>query len=548
MVVTTSDDKKATVWDVTRGARRLLDLDHKDEIRYAEFSPDGRLIVTACFDGTVQLWRVKNLQHLDTNPILRIGGRCDRAGFSADGRRVFAACRDGSFRIWDLAGPVAPPALIACAMSNDGLRMLAKTNNFYVICDASSGQAVSPPIYSTEAPVEPAMLSHNGGFALFVNTNGPPASDRTLRIWKGADARPAGPAVPLGQAARFALSDDGAHLAIYTKRRLRVLETATAKRQFTNSFAEAIRGALFSPDGASLAISSTNNIHMLDAANGRQKYLLRHDAWWVQDFSFSPHGKYFATCCGDMQTTRAYARVWNAANGEPVSPPLPHSDGVVCVSFSPDSRRVVTGGRDSAVIVWDTLTGQRLGPQIIPKSRSKIKSAAFSPDGAWIVSVTEDHEVQIWNPLTAEPLTPPLQNVAPVERARFLSDGLGIGFADDAGHAWIWKLSLERKPASDLVDLARLLSGNLVDLPGVLDWPTGVPLEPLWQRLKSLYPNDFIVSTEQIVAWHENEARDCEREQNWKALTFHLRQLQTLRPDDPAIAERLQQAESKQPH
>jgi WD40 repeat protein len=546
LVVTTSDDKKATVWDVSNGARRLLDLDHHDAVRYAEFSPDGRLLVTACLDGTVQLWRVSNLKHLETNPILRIGGPCERAGFAADGRRVFAACKDGSFRLWDLAGAVTIPALVGCALSDDGLRLLVKTNNSYLIRDACSGQLVSPPI-STEAPLEAASLSHNGRFALVVKTNEPPASERILRICDAANARTLGPAVPLGQAAHFALSDDGARLAIYTRRKLQVLATTTAKVQFSNSFKDFVTGALFSSDGASLAISSTNNLHMLNAANGQEKYVLRHEAWWVKDFAFSPDGKYFATCCGDNQTSLGYARVWKADNGEPVAPPLRHSDGVFCVSFSPDSRQVVTGGRDSAVMVWDTLTGRRLGQPITPRSRSKIKSAAFSPDGAWIVTVTEDQEVQIWNPLTGEPLSPPLQNGAPVERARFLRNGLGIGFADDAGHASIWKLPLEKKPASDFVDLARLLSGNLVDLPGVLNWPTGVPLESLWQRLKSRYPEDFSVSPEQIVAWHEKEARDSEIEHNWKALIFHLHQLQALHPGDPTLSEHLKRAASMLP-
>ena len=41
------------------------------------------------------------------------------------------------------------------------------------------------------------------------------------------------------------------------------------------------------------------------------------------------------------------ARVWEAATGRPISPPLRHGGGVVWSGgFSPDGRRVVTAGDD----------------------------------------------------------------------------------------------------------------------------------------------------------------------------------------------------------
>src|SRR5262249_35183701 len=62
---------------------------------------------------------------------------------------------------------------------------------------------------------------------------------------------------------------------------------------------------------------------------------------------FSHHGRWVAT--GSRDGT---ARVWDAATGEPVTPPLRHSGGTPSVAFSPDDRRLIVAAWGS-VSVWD---------------------------------------------------------------------------------------------------------------------------------------------------------------------------------------------------
>lgn len=49
------------------------------------------------------------------------------------------------------------------------------------------------------------------------------------------------------------------------------------------------------------------------------------------------------------------ARLWHASRAAPPVPPLVngHSDYVLCVSFGPDARTLVTGGADGRICVWD---------------------------------------------------------------------------------------------------------------------------------------------------------------------------------------------------
>jgi WD40 repeat protein len=57
-VVTASDDKTARVWDASTGTPIGAPLVHGDRVMSAAFSPDGKRVVTACYDGKVRVWDV----------------------------------------------------------------------------------------------------------------------------------------------------------------------------------------------------------------------------------------------------------------------------------------------------------------------------------------------------------------------------------------------------------------------------------------------------------------------------------------------------------
>ena len=68
--------------------------------------------------------------------------------------------------------------------------------------------------------------------------------------------------------------------------------------------------------------------------------------------AFSPDGKTVLTGSDD-----GTARLWDAATGKPIGPPLPHQDAVNAVAFSPDGKTVLTGSWDKTARLWDAATG-----------------------------------------------------------------------------------------------------------------------------------------------------------------------------------------------
>lgn len=108
-VVTASEDGTARLWDAQTGQARLAPLQHKGFVWSAHFSPDGQWVVTASLDATAQVWNAQTGQ--PAGEPLRHRAEVPNARFSPDQRLVITASADGSARLWDAQSgqPVAEP-------------------------------------------------------------------------------------------------------------------------------------------------------------------------------------------------------------------------------------------------------------------------------------------------------------------------------------------------------------------------------------------------------------------------------------------------------
>jgi tetratricopeptide (TPR) repeat protein len=194
-----------------------------------------------------------------------------------------------------------------------------------------------------------------------------------------------------------------------------------------------VNHAAFSPDGRWVVTASNDQTaRVWDAATGQPiSPPLKHQNY-VNDATFSPDGRWVVTASSDHT-----ARVWEAATGQPISPPLKHQGIVNDAVFSPDGRWVVTASYDGTARVWEAATG---GPVSAPlKHPHAVYRAAFSPNGRRVVTASDDRSARVWEAATGQPLGPPLKHQYFVRDAAFSLDGRRVVTASRDGTARVWE-------------------------------------------------------------------------------------------------------------
>jgi len=178
-----SDDNSARIVDIGTGKTLVEFRGHGGWIITAQFSSDGRRIVTASEDGTARIWDTATGAQL-TTPLFHKGivwGAC----FSSDGLRVVTASADATARVWDaLTGGVVTEPLRhrgrvnGARFSPDGQRVITASDYGRArLWDARTGRPVTEPFQHAGYAVF-ATFSHDGQRVATASYDG------TARIWE----------------------------------------------------------------------------------------------------------------------------------------------------------------------------------------------------------------------------------------------------------------------------------------------------------------------------------------------------------------------------
>ena len=112
----------------------------------------------------------------------------------------------------------------------------------------------------------------------------------------------------------------------------------------------------------------------------------------VSAVAFSPDGTRLVS--GGEDNT---LRLWDVQTGQRIGQPLRgHGGDVLSVVFSPDGTRLASGGYDGTVRLWNAQNGQRIGKPMRWHEKGQVRSVAFSPDGTRLVSGGEDNTLRLW--------------------------------------------------------------------------------------------------------------------------------------------------------
>jgi WD40 repeat protein len=165
---------------------------------------------------------------------------------------------------------------------------------------------------------------------------------------------------------------------------------------------EVFKGGLYwsaalSGDGKWILTGTTEMAQLWDVETGKEKVRFKGHKAEVTAAAFSPDGKRILTGGGvdeviDNKRQDYSVRLWDRAKGEEIRAFEGHTTMVRRVQFSPDGKRIVTGASDPApsgsARLWDASTGAQIHafPQYALSTLNT--TPAFNPDGDAILLAT----------------------------------------------------------------------------------------------------------------------------------------------------------------
>jgi WD40 repeat protein len=431
---------------------------HSGSVISVAFSPDGKRLVSGSQDKTVKMWDAQTGRE-----ILTLKGHTDSVmsvGFSPDGKRLASGSADG-IKVWDVQTGQEILSLkghsdgaTSVAFSPDGKRLVSGWGRILdgpdkwvvKVSDAQTGQETHTLEGHTDL-VTCVAFSPDGKRLVSGSW------DQTVKVW---DAQTGQLTFSLkghtGRVKCVAFSPDGRRLVSGSGRLLsddepgevKVWNTATGEAVLTLKGHNEVCSVAFSPDGKRLLSGSRyDTIKVWDAQTGREILSLEVLTGDVSSVAFSPDGKRLAIGSGESdqqgRPLSGEVKVWDVQTSQEALFLQGHSGWVSSVAFSPDGKRLVSGG-DQAVKVWDAQTGQET--LCLKGHTGRVQCVAFSPDGKRLVSGSAKYagltplpgELKVWDAQTGQQTlaldghTGPIHSMAFSPDGKCLVSGSGDGF------------------------------------------------------------------------------------------------------------------------
>ena len=310
-----NDGRSIIVADVVTGTNVLkIELPHTPT--FAEFSSDGSRLLLI-----YDLHKYAHLIEARTGEMLSIlqghQGAILSASFSPDGSRVVTGSRDGTAQFWDgVSGRMLQPAsqtspdkkawIHDAAFSPDGRRIVTAAENFKVQVWGTADGREEPGRMEHRRPVMHARFSPDGRIIVSIG------DDFTMRFWDARTGHPFGSVV---------------------------------------NFPAMPQKVAFSPESRRVATARMDGMIQIWDVMPEAAVAVE-----VGPGAVSADGSHYVTW------TENNFRVWNATNDQPITPALPHHEGLKLLGCDAQARRIVLAGSaddgtNTLVQIYDVAAG-----------------------------------------------------------------------------------------------------------------------------------------------------------------------------------------------
>ncbi len=462
-------DKAAEV--VTQG--------YQTSVIRAVFTPDGKSLAVAGFDGAVHLWDVASGKQ--TAMLKAARGPLLALALTRDGRKLAAAGLDGVARVWDLKTNALvtslPPRgrpIVALAFNGDGNVLATGSSDMvrdliggFVDEESIVGKLFELVEKADDAPPSNVVVlwnvvtnaaaglleGHGSGADVVALATSPDGAtlassgtDNNIRLWDFG-SRLESKAIDVGHySAGLAWTPDGKSIATtqgfqFGATALWDVATGRPRATFAGEHKQLVISVAAASDGRLVATTGYEGlIHLWDGAG-----VLRQRLPWrsgpVLAVAPRPDGKVVAIACDDSSV-----RLFDLAAGRARHVLIGQKERVWTVDYAPDGGLIASAGGDwdrhdelSPVLLWDGKSGTLRGT--LSGHQGLVFDTKFSPDGKTLATASWDHTIRIWD-VASRSLTRVLTGHRDaVRKVVWSPDGTKLASVGFDGQLRIWNAS-----------------------------------------------------------------------------------------------------------
>ena len=426
------------IWDTRTDESTVVMTEHTTPIRTAKYGPMGKRIASVSTDGSLRIWNAATGSNLTqasdqlvtsaafspNDPAVAVGGfdgkirvldpdanetlatydanrgAVTAISYSPDGRRLAAGYWDNSLLLWDATtgGVVATllghdDSVRAVSYSPDGQTIVTGSDDTTLrLWDAITGGSIME-LTGHEAPVRSVEYGPDGERIASASDDG------TVRVWNAATGELMTTITDDGGTLRsVSYSPEGGRLATGGGASTISIWDDTTGREITSLTGRSvpsITAIALSPENSTLASSTFAGIWIWDLDVGRLESILPMPEHPVSSLHYMDSGNRIVALW-ILEGTYPFGRgtVWDVESRDIVDK-IALNSRVMALAYSPNGRRIASGGSDQAIRIWDTDDGSQIA--VLLGNGGTVRSIAYSPEGDELAAASSDHTIRIWD-------------------------------------------------------------------------------------------------------------------------------------------------------